>query len=145
MRPNQSIKVHENAAYQIKKPDPEVVPQARRRQFSAEYKLRVLQEAEACDGPGQIGALLRREGLYSSHLTTWRRQREQGQLQGLAARKRGRKKARDARDEEIAQLRQENRQLRARLQQAETIIEVQKKLSHMLGLTDGQTERNTVG
>jgi transposase-like protein len=72
-------------------PDPEVVVKPKRRQFTAEYKRRILQEADACAQPGEIGALLRREGLYSSHLTTWRHQRQRGELQGLAPAKRGRK------------------------------------------------------
>ena len=71
--------------------DPEVVPRAKRRRFSAEYKLRILEEAAACSERGQIGSLLRREGLYSSHLTTWRHQREQGQLEALSPKNRGRK------------------------------------------------------
>jgi transposase len=119
-----------------KVPDPEVVPRAKRRRFSAEYKLRILEEVDACSEPGQIGALLRREGLYSSHLTTWRRQREQGQLDGLSPKKRGRKPAVDeALVKELAELKQDNQRLENRLQQAETIIEVQKKLSGLLGLT----------
>jgi len=113
-------------------PDPEVTPKAKRRRFNAEYKLHILAEADNCTQPGEIGALLRREGLYSSHLTTWRRQREEGQLQGLSGKKRGRKA--DPQAAELAKLRQENEQLQARLQQAETIIEVQKKLSGLLGL-----------
>ena len=118
---------------QTQYPDPEVVPQAKRRRFSAEYKLRVLAEADSCTRPGEIGALLRREGLYSSHLTTWRRQRDEGQLQGLSGRKRGRKAERQA--AEVAELCRENEQLQARLQQAETIIDVQKKLCGLLGLS----------
>ena len=118
---------------QTKHPDPEVMPKARRRRFSAEYKLRVLTEADACTQHGEIGALLRREGLYSSHLDTWRKQRDQGQLQGLAGKKRGRKADRHA--AELAQLRRENEQLQARLKQAETIIDVQKKLCGLLGLS----------
>jgi transposase-like protein len=119
-----------------KVPDPEVVPQAKRRRFSAEYKLRILEEVDACHESGQIGSLLRREGLYSSHLTTWRRQREQGQLEALSARKRGRKPSVDeALVNELAELKRENERLENRLQQAETIIEVQKKLSGLLGLT----------
>jgi transposase len=117
-------------------PDPEVVPRAKRRRFNAEYKQRILEEADACSEPGQIGALLRREGLYSSHLTTWRRQREQGQLEGLRAKKRGRKPSVDeAQAKEMEALKRENQRLESRLQQAETIIEVQKKLSGLLGLT----------
>jgi transposase-like protein len=119
-----------------KVPDPEVVPQAKRRRFSAEYKLRILEEVDACHESGQIGSLLRREGLYSSHLTTWRRQRELGQLEALSPRKRGRKPSVDeALVNELAELKRENERLENRLQQAETIIEVQKKLSGLLGLT----------
>ena len=119
-----------------KVPDPEVVPQAKRRRFNAEYKMRILEEADACNEPGQIGALLRREGLYSSHLTTWRRQREQGQLAALSPQKRGRKPLVDeALAKELAELKRANQRLENRLQQAETIIEVQKKLSGLLGLT----------
>jgi len=117
-------------------PDPEVVPRAERRRFSAEYKLRILEEVEACSEPGQIGALLRREGLYSSHLTTWRRQRAQGQLADLSPKKRGRKPSvEELLAKEMAELKRENQHLQSRLQQAETIIEVQKKLSGLLGLT----------
>ena len=117
-------------------PDPEVVPRAKRRRFSAEYKLRILEEAEARSERGQIGSLLRREGLYSSHLTTWRQQREQGQLEALSPKNRGRKPSVDeALAKELAELKRENQRLGNRLQQAETIIEVQKKLSGLLGLT----------
>ena len=118
---------------QTQYPDPEVIPQSKRRRFSAEYKLRVLAEADSCTERGEIGALLRREGLYSSHLTTWRRQRDEGQLQGLKGKKRGRKA--DQAAAELAQLRRENEQLQVRLQQAETIIDVQKKLCGLLGLS----------
>ena len=117
-------------------PNPEVVPQAKRRRFNAKYKLRILEEADACSQPGEIGALLRREGLYSSYLTAWRRQREQGQLDGLSPKKRGRKPWIDeALAKELDALKRENQRLESRLQQAETIIEVQKKLSGLLGLT----------
>ena len=117
-------------------PDPEVVPRANRRRFNAEYKLRILEEAEACSERGQIGSLLRREGLYSSHLTTWRQQREQGQLEALSPKKRGRKPSVDETlVKELAELKRDNQRLANRLQQAETIIEVQKKLSGLLGLT----------
>lgn len=122
-------------------PDPEVVPKAKRRKFSAEYKRRVLEEADSCTEAGQIGALLRREGLYSSHLTTWRRQREGGLLKGLSPRKRGRKR-KDELEREVAKLRRENERLQANLEQAEMIIEVQKKLSRLLGLA---TEENGAG
>jgi transposase-like protein len=112
----------------------EVEPKAKRRQFSAEYKARILREADACAGTGQLGALLRREGLYSSHLTEWRRLRARGALHALAAKKRGRKPVRDARDREIEKLSRENARLRRKLAQAEAVIEVQKKLSEILGI-----------
>jgi len=108
----------------------EVVARAQRRSFPAEYKRRILQEADRCSQLGQVGALLRREGLYSSHLTTWRRQREQGEL---GSRQRGQPPA-DPAIQEGVRLRRENERLRKRLAQAEAIIEVQKKLSNLLGL-----------
>jgi transposase len=118
---------------QMQYPDPEVTPKAKRRRFNAEYKLRILAEVDDSTQPGEIGALLRREGLYSSHLSKWRKQREKGQLQGLSGSKRGRKVERHA--AELTRLRRENEQLQARLQQAETIIDVQKKLCGLLGLS----------
>ena len=126
----------ENAPPDI--PDPEVVPKAKRRKFSAEYKVRILEEADRCTERGEIGALLRREGLYSSHLSTWRRQRDQGILSGLSPKKRGRK-GKDELEKELAALRRENKRLQARLDEAEMIIDVQKKLSRLLGLA---TEEN---
>ncbi len=122
-------------------PDPEVVPKAKRRQFTAKYKLRIVREADACTEPGQIGSLLRREGLYSSYLSKWRQQREEGQLQALSSKKRGRKPE-DPSVEELAQLQRENERLRVRLEQAEIIINVQKKLSKLRGLTTDTTESN---
>ena len=119
-------------------PDPEVVPKAQRRQFTATYKRRILQEYEACTRLGEKGALLRREGLYSSHLTTWRRQRERGELAGLASRRRGPKP--DPQAAEIARLQRENERLRKRLEQAELIIEVQKKVSQILGIPVEENE-----
>ena len=113
-------------------PNPQVTPKAERRRFSAEYKLRILAEADACTERGAIGALLRREGLYASHLEKWRQQRERGALHGLTAQKRGRKVAAEA--VELGRLQRENTALQVRLQQAEIIIEVQKKLSTLLGL-----------
>ncbi len=115
--------------------DPQVPEKPIRRRFTAEYKQRILQEADGCTEPGQLGALLRREGLYSSHLTTWRKQRDSGVLAGLAPRKRGRKaKPQDPLAEENQRLRRENERLRAKLRQAEAIIEVQKKLAEALGI-----------
>jgi transposase-like protein len=120
-------------------PDPEVVPKAKRRQFTAKYKLRVLEEADRCTERGQIGELLRREGLYSSHLSKWRQQRARGQLQGLAPKKRGRK-GQDPSVAELARLRRENERLRVQLEQAEIIIDVQKKLAQLLGQKTDETE-----
>ena len=122
-------------------PDPEVVPTARRRRFSAEYKSRILEEADACTGPGEVGALLRREGIYSSYLSRWRRERDQGQLEALNPKKRGPKISVDkAQAKEMAKLQRENERLQARLAQAEMIIEVQKKLSQLLGLSPVESE-----
>jgi transposase-like protein len=118
-------------------PDPEVRPKAKHRHFTAEYKKRILDEADACATPTQRGALVRREGLYSSHLTTWRRQRAQGALDGLAPKKRGPKANPLA--TENARLQHEIERLQAQLQRAETIIEVQKKLSQLLGLSTEAT------
>src|SRR5574341_1454578 len=97
-------------------PGTEVVVRAERRRFSAAYKLRILQEADRCP-PGELGAMLRHEGLYASHLATWRRQREAGQLASLAAQKRGRKT--DPQAAELARLQRENAKLQAQLQRAE--------------------------
>ncbi len=111
-------------------PDPEVVARAKRRRFSAAYKLRIVQEVDACTQHGQIGELLRREGLYSSHLSKWRQQRDAGRL---FEKKRGRQA--DPVAAENAKLRRENARLRKALAKAELIIDVQKKLSEVLGLT----------
>jgi transposase len=116
-------------------PDPEVVPTAKRRRFAAQEKLRILEEADACTKPGELGALLRREAIYSSYLSRWRRARDRGQLQALSPKRRGPKPpANSELMREMAKLRRENERLRARLAQAETIIEAQKKLSEVLGL-----------
>jgi len=116
-------------------PDPAVPEKPVRRRFPAEYKLRVLREADRSTGPGQLGALLRREGLYSSHLTTWRKRREAGTLAGLTPKRRGRKANPDATlIAENERLRRQNKRLAEKLRQAEAIIEVQKKLSDILGI-----------
>jgi len=116
-------------------PNPAVSEKPVRRRFMAEYKLCMLREADRCTVPGQLGALLRREGLYSSHLTTWRRQRDEGTLAGLTPKRRGRKANPDAPlIAENHRLKRETQRLEARLRQAETIIEVQKKLSEILGI-----------
>jgi transposase-like protein len=113
-------------------PDTEVVEKAKRRQYTAEYKLRILHEVEACKGTGEIGALLRREGLYSSLISKWREQCDRGSLEGLAAHKRGPKA--DFQAVEFAKLQRENERLRKRLERAELIIDVQKKVAQMLGV-----------
>jgi len=110
-------------------PDPEVPANPKRRQFTAEYKRSILDQSEACRDEGAIGVLLRREGLYSSHLTTWRRQREQGERQALAPKKRGRRPTANPLAEENQRLRADNARLSRRLEQAELIIDVQKKRS----------------
>jgi len=126
-------------------PDPELVERPSRRRFSAEYKLRILREADACSRPGEIGALLRREGLYTSHLTAWRKQRDAGALEALD-RKRGRKPA-DRRDAEIEALRRRVERAEAELAQARKVIEVQGNVSALLGElleprgASGSTER----
>jgi transposase len=111
-------------------PDPEVVVKAERRHFTAEYKQRILQEADTCTQRGEVGALLRREGLYSSHLNTWRQQRQRGGRQGLTPAKRGRKA--DPQAAEIARLQRETVRLKAQLERAELIIDVQKKFAKIL-------------
>jgi transposase-like protein len=121
--------------------NPEVVPMAERRRFTAEEKLRILEEADACTEPGEIGALVRREGIYSSYLSRWRQARDRGQLTGLGGQSRGPKPATDAAlAKEVARLRRENERLQARLDQAEAIIEVQKKLSQLLGPSPEENE-----
>ncbi len=119
--------------------DPEVLERPQRRRFTAKYKSQVLQQADACTAQGEIGALLRREGLYSSHLSSWRRLRESGALAGLTPRKRGRK-ADPAKQQirRMVELERENQRLRERLAKAETIIDVQKKVSSLLGITLSQ-------
>ena len=112
-------------------PDPELVERPLRRRFSAQYKLRILREAEACARPGEIGALLRREGLYSAHLSKWRRQRDAGALEALG-RPRGRRPA-DRRDVEIAELRRRAERAEAELAKARRVIEVQGNVSALLG------------
>jgi transposase len=112
-------------------PDPELVERPKRRRFSAEYKLRILREPDACTRPGEVGALLRREGLYTSHLTYWRKQRDAGALKALS-RPWGRKPA-DRRDTELAALRRRAEHAEAELEKAKRVIEVQGNVSALLG------------
>jgi transposase-like protein len=122
-------------------PNPEVLEKPIRRRFTAEYKLRILQEVDALSESGQIGALLRREGLYSSNLTTWRRQRDNGTIEALSPKKRGRKALRqEPLIQENEQLRRKNERLARRLKKAEAIIDFQKKISDILGIPLSQPE-----
>ncbi len=124
-------------------PDPELVERPRRRRFSAEYKLRILSDAEACTRPGEIGALLRREGLYTSHLTAWRTQRDRGALEALS-RPRGRRPA-DSREAELAALRRRAERAERELEKARRVIEVQGNVSALLGelLEPGGANKST--
>jgi transposase-like protein len=112
----------------------QVVAKPRRRTYTAEYKRRILKEADACTTPGAIGALLRREGLYSSHLVQWRRARARGELAGLTPRKRGRKSMPvDPRDRQITELERQLAEMRGRAERAEALVEAQKNLAALLG------------
>jgi transposase-like protein len=112
----------------------EVVAKAHRRRFTAEYKRRIVREADRCTTAGAIGALLRREGLYSSHLTTWRAARDRGELEGLAPKKRGPKALPpDPRDKKIAEQERAIGKWRKRAERAEALVEVQKKVAALLG------------
>lgn len=125
------------------RPDPEVPAKTPRRRFSAKHKLDVLKKADACTEPGELGVLLRREGLYSSNLTTWRRQRDQGVLEAMSPKKRGRKKIeKNPLAKENATLQKENERLTLKLKKAETIIEFQKKISEMLGISQNPDEES---
>lgn len=125
----------------INTPDPEVVSKPQRRRYTAEYKLRMLKEYDACEQPGEKGALLRREGIYASNISTWRRQFSQGGMDGLHETKRGPRVDPHARENK--KLRQENEQLKKRLQQAELIIEVQKKVSQILEIELNEQEHES--
>ena len=121
-------------------PDPEVPPRARRRSFTAEYRMAVVREADACRQPGEVGALLRREGLYSSHLSEWRKQRDQGMLNT----RRGRRPGSRA-DAEVARLSRENARLQRELQAARMVIEVQGKVSELLKAMSVESEEQLPG
>ena len=130
------------AAVGMGRPNPEVVARAKRRIFTGDYKRRVLAEADkAKEESGGIGALLRREGLYSSHLTTWRHERAAGILQSLTPQKRGPKSRRSPFDDENQKLQRENQHLREELRNAEIVIDVQKKVAALLGRPLGTTDR----
>ena len=131
----------ESASMVCSPPDPEVPEKKPRRKFTAKYKLRILEEADACTQPGQLGALLRREGLYSSYLTTWRKQKAKGLLQAMTPKKRGRKrKEKNPLSKRVAKLEKENLRLQQKLKRAELIIEAQKKMSEILGIAQNLDE-----
>jgi transposase-like protein len=123
------------------RPPSEVNEKPIRRRFTAEYKMRVVEEADGCTEKGQVGELLRREGLYSSQLTDWRRLRREGSLSSLKPKQRGRKPNRNIKAvQELDRLHRENRRLTERLRQAETIIDVQKKVCELLGIATPPSE-----
>ena len=113
----------------------EVTAKPTRRRLTAEYKLRILREGDVCTRSGEIGALLRREGLYSSSLTTWRKQRERGELEGLVQKKRGPSaKEKNPLADKVRVLERENARLKVRAERAEGLVELQKKVSEILGI-----------
>jgi len=113
----------------------EVTAKPTRRRYTADYKHRILREAETCTRSGELGALLRREGLYSSNLTVWRKQRERGEIEGLSQKKRGPlPKEKSPVAAKVATLERENRRLKARAERAEGLVELQKKVSEILGI-----------
>jgi transposase-like protein len=130
----------------VSPPDPEVPEKPVRRRFSAKYKLNILKKADAVKGiPGEIGRLLRKESLYSSQLSTWRKQRDAGTLEALSSKSRGRKaKKKQSIDPEVKELRSENRRLRRRLEKVELMLDIQKKTSELLGipLTSPETDES---
>jgi transposase-like protein len=114
-------------------PTIEVVAKATRRRFTVEYKRKIVREADACKTPGAVGALLRREGLYSSHLTTWRTARERGKLAGAPTKRGPVRRVADPRDKRIAELGRENTHWRKRAERAEALVELQKQMAALLG------------
>lgn len=122
------------------RPEVQVTAKPRRRRFTAQYKRSILEQVDACAKDGDVGALLRREGLYSSHLANWRREREQGELAGLEPKKRGRKaKQVDSRDQRIAELEQQLAKERTRRERAEALVELQKKVVALFGDQEDET------
>jgi transposase len=117
------------------RPETEVTEKGKRRRFTAEYKRRILREVVACKDRGEVGALLRREGLYSSHLTYWRKEAGRGEIAGLTPKKRGpQPKVVDGRDRQLAEQQREITRWRKRAERAEALVEVQKKVSQLLGI-----------
>jgi transposase-like protein len=142
--PGEELAAQGNLARSFSPPDPEFEPRPARRRFAASYKLEILRRADQCRRPGEIGELLRREGLYTSHLSAWRKQRDDGALRVLGSRRRGRKaKEVNPLAARLARAERENRRLEDELRKAKIIIDVQKKVSTLLGLppsTSGDDE-----
>ncbi len=111
----------------------EVVAKATRRRFSVDYKRKIVREADACKTPGGVGALLRREGLYSSHLTTWRAARERGELSGVPTKRGPARRLADPRDKRITELERERTRWQKRAERAEALVELQKQMAALLG------------
>jgi len=119
----------------VEKPTVEVSPRATRRRFTKEYKIKILAEVDACSKPGEVGAILRREGIYSSHVNGWRRQRERGSFEGNPKKRGPKPRESNVLDKELRKLKAENARLLRRAKRAEAIIEVQKKVSEWWGVT----------
>jgi transposase len=124
----------------VPRPNPEVLARAKRRTYTGDYKQQVLAEADAARRAGEIGAVLRRHGLYSSHLTKWRQERKAGILEGLGPQKRGPKSKASPLTAENQKLRRDNERLTDRLRKAEIVIDVQKKVAMLLGIPIAETE-----
>ncbi len=122
-------------SFEAGRPETEVTEKGRRRRFTAEYKQRILRDVAACKDRGEVGALLRREGLYSSHLTYWRKEAGRGEFAALRPKKRGpQPKVVDARDRQLVEQERETKRWRRRAERAEALVEVQKKVSQLLGI-----------
>ena len=123
-------------------PDPEVAAKATRRRFTAAYKMSIVEKADACETPGEIGALLRREGLYSSHLSAWRKAAREGSLRGLAKKRGPKPSGRKREARKVRKLARENARLREELRKARIIIDVQGKVAGLLGVSPGDGKRS---
>jgi len=131
------------ASAPAQRPDPEVLAKPKRRRFTAQYRLRILEEADGCTEPGQVGRLLRREGLYSSHLSNWRKARREGALRGLSSKKRGAKPKRsNPLAPKVRELEAQVARLEKKLQKAHAIMDVQKKVAGLLGF-DPDSEKDS--
>ena len=132
-----------NNADENSPPNPEVRPKTKKRRFTAAYKAKIVEEAMACTEKGQIGSLLRREGLYASYLTQWKNEYKSGALKGLKGIKRGRKQTKDPREKEVQKLQNEVTRLNKQLEKANLIIDIQKKVAALLGNPIETPEENS--